>query len=711
MADALAVRSIRDRLTQPDGIRAAAFGILRSICALVNNEPVSVGEVDPKVQELVLRALEHRDEFGPAVVILDGLVRRLGLFPYLDPAELGLADTIAYEYHRPTNMGADDVIFHRAQGEVYRSLLAGENVILSAPTSFGKSLIIDAIVATGKFTHIAIVVPTIALIDETRRRLARRFGQQYRVITHPSQERGTPELLVMTQERLLDVKPLAPIDFFVIDEFYKLQPRQEDTDRSLVLNEAFYRLHKTGAQFYLLGPNIDSVGNLPTRITCRFIKTDYKTVVSQLHRVDPKDDDVEQLVQLCKELHEPTLIFCRSPQRVRNVTHALLEGGLGVTQPNLSEAVAWIGEQYHPDWLFAKALGKGIGMHHGQLPRTLSQFVVKAFNDGNVRFLVCTSTLIEGVNTKAKNVVVLDNKIAKRKYDFFTYNNIAGRSGRMFEHFVGNVYVFRDPPAENLPLIDVPVFTQPDDAPESLLIQIDEADLGVKARERVGDLLQADELGVDVLKDSRGVDPRSLVRLSQAMREHVNDWAPRLSWTGQPTNAQLQLVCGLIWDYLVPGRQMRAGVISGPQLAFRIERLRQSGGGVGLLQKAIQDSATPGDVVESTIEFLRYWANFNFPKYLLAVDRVQRSTLTKLGRAPGNYAYFTGLVENWFLDPAIMALDEYGVPIQVGQKLQTVLQPGGNLDVAIARLRSLNVSQLQLTSFEKELVKDAIANL
>jgi len=361
--------------------------------------------------------------------------------------------------------------------------------------------------------------------------------------------------------------------------------------------------------------------------------------------------------------------------------------------------------------LFARALGQGIGMHHGQLPRTLSQFVVKAFNDGNVRFLVCTSTLIEGVNTKAKNVVVLDNKIAKRKYDFFTYNNIAGRSGRMFEHFVGNVYVFRDPPAENLPLIDVPIFTQPDDAPESLLIQIDEQDLGAAARERVGDLLHRDDLDVEVLKESRGVDPRALVRLAQAMREHLRDWATLLSWTGQPTNPQLQLVCKLIWDYLVPGKQMRAGVSSGAQLSFRIERLRHNGGGAGLLRAAIQESAEPGEVVESAIEFLRFWANFNFPKYLLAVDRVQRSVLTKAGRAPGNYAYFAGLVENWFLDPAVVALDEYGIPIQVGERLQGVLRPEGSLDVALARLRALDVDALTLSAFEKDLVRDAIAHL
>jgi hypothetical protein len=58
-----------------------------------------------------------------------------------------------------------------------------------------------------------------------------------------------------------------------------------------------------------------------------------------------------------------------------------------------------------------------------------------------------------------------------------------------------------------------------------------------------------------------------------------------------------------------------------------------------------------------------------------------------------------------------MALDEYGVPIQVGEKLQSLLQPEGNLDTAIARLRTLKVEELALSAFEKELLRDAIANL
>ncbi len=503
MADPVMIRAVRERLANHDAVAADPFGILRSLCALANQD------YDPRVQELVLRALDQRDAFGPSGVVLDGLVRRFGLFPYLDVADLGLADTIAYEFHRPLHMEEQSLVFHRAQAEVYQSLLAGENVILSAPTSFGKSLIIDAMIASGKFRHIAIVVPTIALIDETRRRLAERFGETYKIITHPSQERAERELLVVTQERILDVKPLAPIEFFVIDEFYKLQPRTEDTERSLVLNQAFYRLHKTGAQFYLLGPNIDAISKLPAEIRHQFIKTDYKTVVCEMHKVDPKEDDIAELVALCKTLADPTLIFCRSPQRARDVAQALLDAGVGSPREQLRDAVEWIGQEYHPQWLFGRALAQGIGLHHGQLPRTLGQYVVKAFNDGALQFLVCTPTLIEGVNTKAKNVVIFDNQIARRKYDFFTYNNIIGRSGRMRQHFIGNVYVFRDPPAEQLPLIDVPVFTQPDDAPDSLLIQIDAEDLGAHGQHKIADLVRQEDVDLSALRDSRGVDLRS----------------------------------------------------------------------------------------------------------------------------------------------------------------------------------------------------------
>lgn len=227
------IPEVRRQLADVEYIERDGFGLLARLGALVND----AGDTR-EVQDLVLRALEQRDRFGPAAEVLDALVRKQGLYPYLDPENLGFMDMIAYEAHRPGNL--DDVVFHRVQARVYRLLMEGQNIVLSAPTSFGKSLVIDAVAASGRFRNIVVVVPTIALIDETRRRLFERFRATHKIITHPSQQRGDRNIYVLTQERVVEFPDFGRVDFFVIDEFYKLDPRR-DADRSLLLNQAFYR--------------------------------------------------------------------------------------------------------------------------------------------------------------------------------------------------------------------------------------------------------------------------------------------------------------------------------------------------------------------------------------------------------------------------------------------------------------------------------------
>jgi hypothetical protein len=174
-----------------DRLRNRAFEVAAGISALF----ATADEAVPR--SLLIRALARRDALRAVVPVLDSLARRSGLFPYVsDPSELDTADRIAYEMHRP--LGTDDLVFHSEQAEVYRLLVDGENVVLSAPTSFGKSLIIDAVVATGKFRTVALIVPTIALIDETRRRLVRRFRHQYKLITRASQQPGDKTIYILT---------------------------------------------------------------------------------------------------------------------------------------------------------------------------------------------------------------------------------------------------------------------------------------------------------------------------------------------------------------------------------------------------------------------------------------------------------------------------------------------------------------------------------
>ena len=70
----------------------------------------------------------------------------------------------------------------------------------------------------------------------------------------------------------------------------------------------------------------------------------------------------------------------------------LLESEICENVDDLQDIVRWVGSNYHEDWLFARGLSKGIGVHHGRVPRALAQHNVRAFNTGSIKFLICTSS-------------------------------------------------------------------------------------------------------------------------------------------------------------------------------------------------------------------------------------------------------------------------------------------------------------------------------
>jgi len=682
------------------------WDVLREMCALTAPEKAD------SLQELVIRALDRQDDFGNHRPLLDALVREVGLFPYLDPDVLPATDRIAYELHRPDSMD-EDIVFHRPQAEVYRRLLRGENVILSAPTSFGKSLIIDAVIASGKFRGILIVVPTITLIDETRRRLTRRFRGKFKVITHPFQSWGERNILILTQERVLEFPTLEGIDFFVIDEFYKLSPGRDDDDRCARLNEAFYRLVKTGAQFYLLGPNILSVApDLDQRLRFQFINEPYHTVVTQVHDMQGEPgSDVERLVELCRGFSDPTIIFCKSPKRAAEVTKQLLAAGIGAPDhPENEAAAAWVGEHYHPEWHFAEGLKHGIGVHHGRIPRALAQYAVRAFDAGRLAFIVCTSTLIEGVNTKARNVVILDNRIAKEQIDLFTFNNIRGRSGRMGHHYIGHVYIFHDPPQSELPFVDIPAFTQSSNADRGMLLQLDDDDLSDSSRERIREFFDQEDLEVETLRSNAGVDPAVQLAIAREIGAAPASWRAALSWSGLPTAEQVQAITELFWRHFGCVKLGSGSARSAKQLALMINRLRAVPA-VRTIVEAQYRWSNEKDwdaSVQQTLDFLRLWAGFHYPRLLRALNRIQREVLSRAGIPPGDYDYFATQVENLFLDAAVVALDEYGIPLELARKIQDRIVADGNLDVALENLRAFDASsEAQLTPFEVALIQDA----
>lgn len=658
-------------------------------------------------RELLIRVLDREDVFKPYAPIVQTLLRSVGLFPYLDSADSDVATLIATEIHRPDAM-PEDIVFTTKQAEVYRALMAGRNVILSAPTSFGKSLIIDAMIASRRHNNIVVVVPTLALVDETRRRLMR-FREQYKVITHLSQEPGERNIFVHTQERVVENPRIKNIDFFVIDEFYKLQIDEgEGDERAVLLNHAFYRLAKQAKQFYMLGPNINELPDgFGENYNCAFIRTDFSTVASDTHLVPAGGDASARLRKLVPELSGPTLIFSGSVKGARTLSKAVAEVNWDFEPSDmLHAAIEWLGKNYSAKWGLVRSLKSGVGSHHGRLPRSIAQMIVRLFNRGHLEYLVCTSTLIEGVNTAARNVVIADNKISNRKYDFFTFNNIRGRSGRMWQHFVGHVYLFNDPPQTELEFVDVPVFTQNGNAPDALLIQLDERDLADAATRRMRQIWEQGFLTLETIKENAGLEPWGQINLAREIEENIAKLGPMLSWRGMPSYDNLKVVFDLAWRHL--GVRGGAGVNTASQLTYRINQYRSQPSYTAQLREAVKGKSgdEADESLETFLEFARQWVNFKAPRLMRAVDRIQSEVLLRNGYKPGDYAFFCGQLESMFMSPVITALEEYGVPIQLGERLMAILGSPETLDIALAALAKRRVQDIEgISPFERALIR------
>ncbi len=683
--------------------------ILSAISRLVNAR-----DTHDEGRELVIRCLDRRDRFLDGLsLVLDGLVRSVGLLPYVAESRAStLEDQLLLEAHRMPIVG-EKRVFHTLQLQIYRELVAGRNVVLSATTSVGKSAIVDAVIATGKHHHLAIIVPTIALIDETRRRLATQFGDQYDIVTHPTQitspERET--IFILTQERALTRKDLSLVTFFVIDEFYKLDLRGDDDDeRSVDLNLCFHKLASTGAQFYLIGPHVDGVVGLASSYEYLFVPSLFSTValdIVQFRLPRHGGQREEKLIDLCTDLTSPTIIYCQSPHSAQDAASALLDATLFPLVPELDAAVEWLTFEYPSDWIVTTALKHGIGIHHGNIPRALQQYVLRAFESGILKLLVCTSTMIEGVNTVAENVILFDKRLNNTSLDHFTFRNIAGRAGRMRRYFVGKVFVLEEQPAPDRFTVEIAVGTQGPNAPISLLLDLEDKDLTEVSRERVKEVREASLLSPETLRLNRHVSIDRQEAIYRLITGDLHLYHDMLAWTGMPRPPQLLGVCDLVFDYLDTNILKGYGIFSGNALKASVTRVQMSPRYRDVVDNFVahrRPDTTISDGVELALRFMRKYVSYTFPRHLMAISNIQADIFRKADLEPGNYGLYAGMCESLFLPAGLFALDEYGIAPETARKLG----PGEfkTLDAALDHITDIDLRNTQLLGFERDMIED-----
>jgi superfamily II DNA/RNA helicase len=77
-----------------------------------------------------------------------------------------------------------------------------------------------------------------------------------------------------------------------------------------------------------------------------------------------------------------------------------------------------------------RLLVQGIAVHHGQMPALLARRLKVAIDRGNVRVVIATSTLSEGVNIPVNTLLIPSVHRSKNLYTVNEFSNLIGRAGR-----------------------------------------------------------------------------------------------------------------------------------------------------------------------------------------------------------------------------------------------------------------------------------------
>lgn len=312
-------------------------------------------------------------------------------------------------------------------------------------------------------------------------------------------------IFVFTPERAMQLMANYPnirIDFFFYDEMYKIDEdlcvdeldEQEDEDKKNAfkgsvsfLDEAraktfricLYLLSRQVEDYYLAGPNLKkkqfgygmqayiknnniSVVEIEFEPTKRIQVEAYGTKINEnylgmeyLENPQPKTISTKKNDKICdivkyiadKE-YGSTLLYCTNPGKANEYAKKLSNNHQGkvITDEKFEMFLKHLRRNYNinnsiNEWSFVSVLEKGFGMHHGQLPKYIQKEVLDLFNRGVFELLFCTTTIVEGVNTDAKNMVVLNHTKGSVPLTTFDFKNIIGRAGRYYHSFIGRYFL------------------------------------------------------------------------------------------------------------------------------------------------------------------------------------------------------------------------------------------------------------------------------
>lgn len=364
-------------------------------------------------------------------------------------------------------------------------------VSASAPTSAGKSFIVrrwfrelaERALRADRTAILVAVVPTRALVDEVSRALADELPGGITVRTLPydgSEAAGPVAVFVLTQERLHLLQQRQPsyaADLVFVDEAHKLNDGARGVLLQQVLDEAVRR--NPGGQIVFASPLAEDPellldgapeGTLTETVNSQAVTVTQNLLYANQVKGRPKSWVLDLVLPQSlrrvggfelKDRPHPdgkrlpfvavalgagggNLVYADGAGAAEKVAGLIYEA-LGpdadlANDPDVAALIELVERTVSPRYALAQTLRRGVAFHYGNIPQLVRSSIEELFRGGKVQYLVCTSTLLEGVNLPCRSIFVRGPHRGRGKImtaaDFW---NLAGRAGRWGTEFEGNI--------------------------------------------------------------------------------------------------------------------------------------------------------------------------------------------------------------------------------------------------------------------------------
>lgn len=167
-----------------------------------------------------------------------------------------------------------------------------------------------------------------------------------------------------------------------------------------------------------------------------------------------RDSFISYLSNFIKNLgaNSRNIIFSPTTGQARKTAVKLAELREPVAiNEKIGSLIEFIKATVHSKYDMCETIPRGFAYHHGKTPTHVRVAVERAIRDKLIPNIVCTTTLMQGVNLPAQNVILRNPDLAirrragiKPKLTDYEIANLRGRAGRLLKDFIGRTFVLEE---------------------------------------------------------------------------------------------------------------------------------------------------------------------------------------------------------------------------------------------------------------------------